>query len=74
MFHDFNAHGWGMGWGWLFSLLVIAAIVWVVVIVFNRSSQAKQSGDKKPMDILKERYARGEIDKEEFEERKNNLA
>lgn len=73
MFHDFNAHGWGMGWGWLISLLIIAAFIWVLVIVFNNSRQSKRSGDNKPLDLLKERYARGEIDKEEFEERKNNL-
>ena len=73
MFHDFNAHGWEMGWGWFISLLIIAAFVWVVVKVINRSRQSKEKGHKKPLDILKERYAKGEINKNEFDERKKDL-
>ncbi|MFO7658962.1 MAG: SHOCT domain-containing protein [Bacteroidales bacterium] len=73
MFHDFNLHGWGMGWGWIISLIVIAAIVWLLVKAINRTGQSKRLGEKNPLDILKERYARGEITKEEFEERKKDL-
>jgi putative membrane protein len=73
MFHDFYAHGWGMGWGWFISLLIIAAFVWVVVKVINRSGKSKKKNQKKPLDFLKERYAKGEINKEEFEERKKDL-
>ena len=73
MFHDFNLHGWGMGWGWLISLIIIAAFIWVLLRAFNRAGQSKRAGDKKPLDILKERYAKGEINKAEFEERKKDL-
>jgi putative membrane protein len=49
-------------------------IVWMVVKVINQTNHSNtRLGNKSALDILKERYARGEIDKQEFEERKNNL-
>ena len=80
---EYGHHGmWGGGWGgMLFGLimllLVIAAIVAVVVLVVrfmagSGSGTAKPSG-KTPADILEERFARGEIDAEEFEERRRVL-
>ena len=74
--------GWyGMFFGPLIMIVFIAAIVAVVVLVVRRlggfgQSAAMPSHDapgKMPLDILKERFARGEIDKEEFEERRHVL-
>ena len=81
---EYGHHGmWGGGWGGMLfglimMLLVIAAIVAVVVLVVRvlaraGSGTAKPSG-KTPTDILEERFARGEIDSEEFEERRRVLA
>ena len=82
---EYGHHGmmWGGGWGGMLfglimMLLVIAAIVAVVVLVVRilggtGSGTAKPSG-KTPTDILEERFARGEIDAEEFEERRRVLA
>jgi putative membrane protein len=57
---------WHMGWMWLFWILVIVAIVW-----FARSVAASGRGPSQPRetpeDILKRRYASGEISQEEFE-------
>ena len=67
-----NEYGWGgMGLGMLlFWGLLIAGIV-----VLMRCSRG--SGDcgreKSALDLLKERYARGEIEKEEFEQKKRDL-
>ena len=74
MMWDFGGHGWGMFWGWVVGLVVLIVIIWIVVKLMNQHAGSAHHPDKSPLDILKERYARGEIDKEEFEERKKDLA
>ncbi len=73
MFHGMDGHGWGMGWGWIIGLLLIVAVIWFIFRMANQNKSGSESG-KSPLDILKERYARGEIDKKEFEERKKDLS
>ncbi len=53
----------------LFWALLIAFIVWIV----RRMSDTHSNSDLQPIDILKKRYAKGEIDKEEFESKKKDL-
>lgn len=71
--------GFGMGFGWIFMILfwilVVIGIVALVKWVFNASHKTKKMPphEKPPLEILKERYARGEIDKKEFEEKKHDL-
>ena len=61
---------------WLWPV-ALATIIVVVILLVGRSASREASGGpekrKEPLDILKERYARGEIDDEEFEERKRKL-
>ncbi len=68
-------HGWGMGmgWWWIIGLIIVIAVVWMVVKSLNQNTGSTQSPGKSALDILKERYASGEIDKQEFEERKRDL-
>ena len=78
MVHRFGTHGWGMGFGmglwWIVGIILIVIIVWVVIKMISQANHSRHhQGNKSALDILKERYARGEIDKEEFEERKRNL-
>ncbi|QID19796.1 SHOCT domain-containing protein [Nitrogeniibacter mangrovi] len=63
--------GWnGMGFGMILVwVLLIIALVVVVRGWRGRESDAPQ----KPIDILKTRYARGEIDKDEFERRRRDI-
>lgn len=71
---------WGMGYGlfsWLIMLLFwIAVITGIVLLVRWLIEQGKlkgaQSGEG-ALDILKKRYARGEIDREQFENMKRDL-
>lgn len=52
-------------------ILIIAVVVVVIRALMKTNNQ--QDRNETPMDILKRRYASGEIDKEEFEERKREL-
>ena len=71
--HGFGGMGPGMGWGWIIGLILIALIIWLVIKTTRQSTGNTNAADKSPLDILKERYARGEIDKEEFEKKKSTL-
>ena len=67
--------GWWMFLGPLWMIIFIAAIVAIVVVLvrwLGGTGQTQPPG-KTPMEILRERFARGEIDKEEFEERRRLL-
>jgi len=72
MMNRYGSHGWGMVWWWIIAIGIVAAIVWIVTKRLNKSS-TNQGMSKSALEILKERYARCEIDKQEFEERKRDL-
>ena len=76
---------WGGGWGLLFGPLFM--VFWLLIVIGGVALVARWVGaswhagqppphvppSRTPLDILKERYARGDIDKEEFEERRRVL-
>ena len=75
-----NYHG---GWGWmgfgmmgmsLFWIFLIIGIIALVKGTWGWGASAGRSREKTALDILRERYARGEIEKEEFEQKKRDLA
>ena len=69
--------GWnGFGvLGWIPMLLFWILLILGVVALFRYLGGSGRSGDKgrSPLDILKERYAKGEIDKKEFEQMKKDI-
>lgn len=72
-----NMMGWGgFGLGWIFMLLFWVLIILGVValIRYLGNSGKAPKGHKTALEILKERYAEGEIDKKEFEDKKKDLA
>ncbi|MBL1215211.1 MAG: SHOCT domain-containing protein [Ignavibacteriae bacterium] len=73
MFHD-GFMGGGMWFGWVFWIGIIVLVGYLVVRLTNQKSnnQTIQSNET-PLDVLKKRYARGEISKEEFESTKKDL-
>ncbi len=71
--HPMAWWSWGMFLGPVLMIAVIAAIVAVVVFIIRGSGGAAASPVKTPLDILNERFARGEIEKEEFEEKRRLL-
>jgi len=64
-------HGIGMGFGWIFAVLILILIVWFIARTFNQGRKSVRN--KSAFDILKERYASGEITKEEFEDKKKDI-
>ena len=65
---------------WPIMMILFIALIVILVVFLVRwfgasghGTSSHQPSRKTPLDILKERFARGEIDKEEFEERKHLL-
>lgn len=60
------------GFMWLFILIAAGVVIYLLI----RTSSLKDKRDstsETPLDILKKRYAKGEIDKDEFEQKKKDL-
>ncbi len=70
MFHD--GFMGGMWFGWIFWIFIAAVIIWAIVKIANNNSN-RGVGSNTPLDVLKNRYARGEITKDEFEKIKKDL-
>ncbi|BDG01943.1 SHOCT domain-containing protein [Anaeromyxobacter oryzae] len=77
-------HWMGNGFGWwfgmfgmaLFWLVFAVALVWVIRAVWDRGPVREGPGraPDSPLEILQRRYARGEIDRAEFEEKRRDLS
>lgn len=78
-----HMNGWGGqmmggGFGMILWLVVLVAIIWLIVRMTQQNSE--QSGprqilpkEESALDVLKKRYARGEITREQYQQMKEDL-
>jgi putative membrane protein len=68
----------GAGWGWIGIGMLHMAVFWVLVIlafvVVLKWLGGGSTEESRAIDILKARYARGELTREQFEQMKRELA
>ena len=77
---------YGDGWGWMNGMMVFGGLFWIVLLVFGvlairwlvrgpRRGGGYPQRDRSPSshDILKERYARGDIDRDEYLQKKRDI-
>ncbi len=69
MWHMYEHHYWGMHFFWWLFWLIL--VLWLFSI--RRKNLGQQTKEDSPLEILKKRFAKGEITKEEYEEIKNTL-
>jgi len=62
-------HGWGMGFGMWFTFILFG----IIIFYFLKETNKGDKRDSSAQDILDKRYANGEIDKQEYEEKSNGL-
>ncbi len=72
-YHNGDAH-----WGWIvfgaiWMVVFWGAIIWLAVWGVRRLSGGETRPHRPPLDIARERYARGELTKEQFEELRRTL-
>ena len=66
---DYIGHGWGMGFGmWVIPILFV-----LLVLYFLKENNKSEDKHSSAQDILDKRYANGEIDTQEYEEKSNAL-
>lgn len=71
--HGFEGMSSGMGFSWIIGIVVLIVITWAITRGFNINNKPTPTEKKTALEILKERYARGEINKQEFEEKRSIL-
>lgn len=78
MWNDGHMGGWGVwGWGMLFAGLLWTAVVvgGPLLLVYWLVTRSQSTGHPKDqaLEVLREQYARGDIDDEEYERRRERL-
>ena len=69
-------NGWLIRIGWIVGLVLLVVSFWYMLKMSNPSGKKKNPSlkqDKCPLDNLKDKFARGEISKEEFEQKKEQI-
>ena len=73
MMSDGGSMWFGGGFMWIIWIFLIFILIWFVKSVTDSSSGNKNISEESPLEILKKRYARGEIEEQEYERRRKDL-
>ena len=73
MYH-MNGMQWGMGVGWFVLAGILFMAVWFIARFVHTGDRSSEGKKKSALDILKKRYAGGEIGKDEYLEKKKILS
>lgn len=79
MMGGFEGFGGGMGFGGIGMLLFWALVIGGVILIARWFTAGPSSGSASPvrgrtaLEVLDERYAKGEIDKDEFDRKRRDL-
>ncbi len=65
--------GFGMGFGAIMMVLFWGAIIWLVISLINAGTKKPEETPESALTILKKRYAKGEITKEQYLEMETEL-
>jgi len=71
MWPGYGAHMWWMSLWWIVGLGVLVLLVWAIARAAGPPASSR--GEDSPEAILKRRYARGELDREENDRRLSDL-
>lgn len=74
MFNEFG--WWGMGLGPMFMLLFFGVLIFGLATLIrwlSAESSTRRAREKTAVEIVQERYARGEMDREEYEQKMQDL-
>ena len=64
---------WSVGWGWLVTIPLASIVIIAATKGFNDLFCAGKPLSFTAIDLLKERYVKGEIDKEEFDQKLRDI-
>lgn len=71
--HGINGISGIMGLGWIIGLAALIVLIWVLIKFVGPGKNSPTKTNQSPLDILDERYAKGEIEKDEYLEKKKHL-
>ena len=64
--------GWGMGFGWIIGVLVVGLLFWIVYTAIQNTNTRRNTIDS-AKEILRKRFASGELSKENYEQMLHEL-
>lgn len=69
-------NSWGMGFGyvWIIGFLILVVVIGVIINALQRRKNSNRPKYNSPQDILKTRYAKGEISKNEYDEKRKHIS